>query len=209
MSSRRPRLSLSIPWRVWRRKLIKVARRATLLLAAGVVLSFLALGALLLSYFTRTPGVEEVAVIRELEIPTGTRSVTLYFAAANAESLVAENRQILEPASVSQSARALIEELVIGPRGSSLRRVLPAETHVRHVFFDEEGQVYIDFSPALRKTFRGGSTAEYLLLSSLVRTLSANLPTVAAISLTSGGRPMESLGGHFPVKGSLEVSQWR
>ena len=57
----------------------------------------------------------------EVEIPVGIRHVTLYFSAASADSLTAERRQILEPASVSENVRSLIEELGRGPRDGQLR----------------------------------------------------------------------------------------
>jgi hypothetical protein len=178
------------------------------LILGGVFLAVLALAALLAWYFTRTPASEPELAAREVEIPIGTRWVTLYFAAANAESLVAEGRQILEPASVSENVRSLIDELGRGPRDKQHRALLPPGVRVRYVFFDEEGQAYVDFSPELASRFRGGSTAEYLLLAGLVRTLSANLPTVRAVTLTVGGRPIQTLGGHFPLGGSLVVSEW-
>jgi spore germination protein GerM len=196
-------------WRLWRRRILRIAGRATLLILAAGILAVLALGVLLAWYFTRTPGVEEPQMAAsEVEIPVGTRFVTLYFASASADSLVSEVRQILEPPSVSENARVLIEELAEGPRNGQLRAVLPQGVRVRHVFFDEEGRAYVDFTRRLATGFEGGSTAEYLLLTALVRTLSANLPTVRAVTLTIEGRPVETLGGHFPLGERLLVAEW-
>jgi hypothetical protein len=196
-------------WRLWRRRLLKLAGRATLFFFAGVVLAGLALGALLAWYFTRTAEREQPELATsEVDIPVGTRYVVLFFASAGADSLVSEGRQILESASVSQNVRSLIEELGRGPRDGQLRPLLPAGAEVKHVFFDEEGQAYVDFSPELASGFQGGSTAEYLLLASLVRTLSVNLPTVRSLTLTVGGRPTQTLGGHFPLGQSLLVGDW-
>jgi hypothetical protein len=196
-------------WRLWRRRVLKIAGRATLLIFTAGLMAVLALGVLLLWYFTRTPGVGQPELAAsEVEIPVGTRYVTLYFSAASADSLATEVRQILEPASVSQNVRSLIEELGRGPRNGQLRAVLPPGAQVRRVFFDEEGRVYIDFTPELVTRFEGGSTAEYILLSALVRTLSANLPTVRAVTLTIEGRPIDTLGGHFPLGERLVVGEW-
>ena len=188
--------------------LLRLLQSATVLLIGGVVLSVAAFGILLFWYFTRSTTPEEPIVASEVEIPVGTRSVTLYFAAENADSLVAENRQLLETESVSKHVQALVHELVVGPDGSRLRPLFPTGTRVQRVFFDEEGQVFIDFTPEIQTEFRGGSTAEYLLLASLVRTLSANLPTVRAVTLTVSGRPIETLAGHFATYGRLHVSEW-
>jgi hypothetical protein len=196
-------------WRLWRRRILKIAGRATLLILAAGLLAVLALAALLLWYYTRTPGAEQPEMATsEVEIPAGTRYVTLYFADASADSLTAEGRQILEPASVSVGVRSLIEELGRGPRNGQLRAVLPRGAQVKWVFFDEAGRIYIDFTRGLVTGFDGGSTAEYLLLSALVRTISANVPTVRAVTVTVEGRPIDTLGGHFPLGERLVVGEW-
>jgi len=77
------------------------------------------------------------------------------------------------------------------------------------VYFDESGDLYVDFSSELVRRFRGGSTAEYLLLASLVRTLAGELPTVSGVTVIVDGRPLATLGGHFGLEAPLAASEWR
>jgi len=66
----------------------------------------------------------------------------------------------------------------------------------------------LDLSRAFRQDFRGGSSAEYLAVASLVRTLGANLPEVKRVLLVCGGAPIVSLGGHLPLDRPLDVADW-
>jgi hypothetical protein len=66
----------------------------------------------------------------------------------------------------------------------------------------------LDLSRAFQQGFRGGSTAEYLAIASLVRTVSANVPGVERILITCGGAPMSTLGGHIALDRPLDVTEW-
>lgn len=181
-----------------------LSRVTTVAIVAGI-LAVVGLGAWRLAH--REPP-DTALASGEQTLPRGTRSVTLFFASAAGDTLVAEERQVLEPERVTDTVRALIEELVRGPSVIGARALFPRGVSVRHVFFDESGNVFVDFSSDLRR-FRGGSTPEYLLLASLVRTLSSNLPTITSVTLTLDGKPVPTLAGHFSLEGPLAVSDWR
>ena len=66
----------------------------------------------------------------------------------------------------------------------------------------------LDLSRAFRQGFRGGSSAEYLAIASLVRTLGANLPELKRVRIVCDGEPISSLGGHLPLDQPLDVSDW-
>ncbi|HKA24055.1 MAG TPA: GerMN domain-containing protein [Candidatus Eisenbacteria bacterium] len=185
----------------WLRGLSAVAA-VLLLLGLG------AAGALLYWYFSSREAPEPVAASGELALPRGTRSVALYFAAPSGDSLVTEQRQVLENDRVTETVRTLVDELVRGPTAGG-RPVFPPGVTVRHVFLDESGDLYIDFSPELVRRFHGGSTEEYLLLASLVRTLAGELPTVDGIIITVNGQPISTLAGHFSLEAPLATSEWR
>lgn len=137
----------------------------------------------------------------------GVKAARLYFAAANGDSLVLEPREIVEPASFHDRVAALVTELDRGPRSRGVA-ALPAGTSVLHVYLNDRGLLVLDLSGAFRRGFRGGSSAEYLAISSLVRTLGANLPEVKRVLIVVAGRPISTLGGHLPLDQPLEVSDW-
>ena len=137
----------------------------------------------------------------------GVRAVKLFFGAASGDSLVSEDRELIESATLHERVAALVSELDRGPRGPGVA-VLPAGTSVLHVYLDDRGLMTLDLSGAFRQRFRGGSTAEYLALASLVRTLAANLPEMKQVRIVSAGRPLATLGGHLPLDRPLEASEW-
>jgi hypothetical protein len=137
----------------------------------------------------------------------GVRSVQLYFAAASGDSLVSESREVVDAPDVGRRVRVLVSELDRGPRGSGVA-ALPAGTGVLRCYLDDTGSLTLDLTGAFRQGFRGGSTAEYLAIASLVRTLGANLPEVKRVLIVCAGRPITTLGGHLPLDQPLDVQDW-
>ena len=140
-------------------------------------------------------------------LAVGVRAVRLYFGAANGDSLVSEPRELVEATGLHDRVAGLVGELDRGPRGRGVA-LLPAGTSVLHVYLDDRGLMTLDLSGAFRRGFQGGTTAEELALSSLVRTLGSNLPEVKRVQIVCAGRPIATLGGHLPLDQPLEVSDW-
>ncbi len=61
---------------------------------------------------------------------------------------------------------------------------------------------------AFRDRFRGGSTAEYLTVASLVCTLLDNEPGVQRVRLACEGEPLSTLGGHFACDRPVDRSDF-
>jgi len=139
-------------------------------------------------------------------LSTGYKSVRLYFAAAQGDSLVGESREMAEPHGVHELVGALVAELDRGPSGAGVA-ALPPGTAVLHVYLDDRGLMTLDLSRAFQQGFRGGSSAEYLAIASLARTLSANVPEVRRILFVCGGAPLATLGGHLPLDRPIDVSE--
>ena len=135
----------------------------------------------------------------------GVRAVRLYFAAPGGDSLVAESRDLVEPATLHERAAALVRELDRGPARGGVA-VLPAGTSLRFAYLDPDGLLTVDLSRSFVQEFRGGSAAEYLAVASLVRTLAENLAGVKRVLLVCGGEPLATLGGHLPLDRPLEPS---
>lgn len=137
----------------------------------------------------------------------GVKAMRLYFGAANGDSLVAESREMIEPSGLHDRVASLVTELDRGPRGRGVA-VLPAGTSVLRVFLDEHGLLTLDLSGAFRQRFRGGASAEYLAIASLMRTLGANVPEARRVLVICAGRPIATLGGHLPLDRPLDISDW-
>ena len=101
----------------------------------------------------------------------------------------------------------MIEALIGGPVEGGTA-TLPASVRVRGVFINDKEAV-IDFSSELVDDFAGGTTAEYMLISSLVQTVCANFPQVEAVRILVEGEEVETVGGHLSAAGPLAPRQWR
>lgn len=136
----------------------------------------------------------------------GLRAVQLYFVAPSGDRLVAESRELPEAATLHERVAALVAELDRGPTGAAVAAVPPG-TSLLHVYLDDEGLMTVDVSRAFQQGFRGGAGAEYLAVSSLVRTLAANVPGVKRVLIVCGGEPLVTLGGHLPLDRPLDVTE--
>jgi hypothetical protein len=175
------------------------------LLIGGVILAVLAWLAWQVAQ-RRAPAAVPHATAPD-SVSAGVRAVRLYFASSDGDSLIAESRELVEATGFRERVAALVAELDRGPRGRGVA-ALPAGTSVLHVYVDERGLLTLDLSGAFRRGFRGGSTAEYLAVASLMRTLGTNLPEVKQVLIVCAGRPIATLGGHLPLDRPLDVSDW-
>jgi hypothetical protein len=151
------------------------------------------------------PATSAGAVVDTLS--TGFRTARLFFASRDGAGLVSETRDLPDVADRRDRVAALIAELDRGPRGGGVA-TLPPGTTVLHVYLDERGLMTLDLSRAFQERFEGGTTAEYLAVASLVRTLSANVPGVKRVLIVCGGAPVATLGGHLPLDRPLVVTDW-
>lgn len=147
------------------------------------------------------------APARPDSVSTGLRAARLFFASPDGDSLVSESRDLAESGVLHERVAALIAELARGPSGAAVA-VLPTGTALSHVYLDDRGLMTLDLSPEFDRGFRGGSTAEYMAVASLVRTLGANVPQVRRVQIVCGGQPLATLGGHLPCDLPFDVQDW-
>jgi germination protein M len=135
------------------------------------------------------------------------RTVTIYFGSPDGTSLIAEHRTVPSSDNVSDNIRTVIEALISGPHEGAVA-TLPASVRVRGVFLFEKTAV-IDFSKELVDDFSGGTTAEFMLISSLVQTVCANFPEVESVRILVEGEEAETIGGHLSTARVLRPQEWR
>lgn len=119
-------------------------------------------------------------------------AVTLYYADAQSDGLVGEERSLaLEGREV---AFAVLEELIEGPDLPAHGKTIPADTRVLGVEI-KDGVAMADFSEELRSSHWGGSTGEIMTVYSIVNTL-AELPEVDYVQILIEGETVDTLVGH-------------
>ena len=180
--------------------------RATLVLIVVVLVG----GAGVVWWFRHRANQEARAVATEVALPRGTRAIELWVPQVAGGGLELETREVVEDdAQGEKVVRTVVGALLDGPENPGLVRSFPEGVTLSHVYRDPGGALYLDFSNQLRLSFRGGSTAEELFVTSLLRSLSANVPNVTRVTVTAGGQPIVSLAGHVRLDGPLSVSEWR
>ena len=135
-------------------------------------------------------------------------TVLLYFASPGGDSLAAEARDLASRPGLHERVENLMKELVRGSRHGGVPLLAPG-TAVRHVYLDHRGLMTLDLTPAFRDRFRGGSTAEYLMVGSLVRTVLANVPEARRVRLVCAGEPLATLAGHVACDRPFDGSDLR
>ncbi len=140
------------------------------------------------------------------EAETGTRAIVLYFGSADGSELVETSREIPVPSDPSALLTSIMRELTSGPSDKGVA-VLPAGTQVRSAYISDN-DAYVDFSSELKSGFTGGSTQEYLLIASVVRTVSENFQDISRVQILVEGKTVDSLGGHYEIAEPLRVREW-
>ncbi|MBI2265394.1 MAG: N-acetylmuramoyl-L-alanine amidase [Armatimonadetes bacterium] len=116
-------------------------------------------------------------------------SVTLYFSDSNGRLLLPVSRQIPQAQNLPANA---ITELLRGPKsGGGLLRLLPPETRLLDLKV-EKGLAVVSFSKELERGFEGGSTAESLMIRSVVWTLT-EFPEISRVAFQVEGKPLTVL----------------
>ncbi len=132
----------------------------------------------------------------------------IYFADAEYTHLEAESRLLAAAATPEERTRAVVAELIAGPKAAEHSPTLPPDATLKSVFFRDRVAV-LNFDERLRsKSF--GSTGELFALNSLYRTVTANVADVDGVSILVDGRMYQTLagdGGHiaagYPIYGEL------
>ena len=189
-----------------RRGLAVLGKSLLVLVVVFAVLAVVAIGWFRSRATQRAPSSET----GDVALPRGTRDIELWFADPDGIGLVLETRQVVEDALEGDAlVRTVVAEYLRGPERGEGRAAFPEGVSLAHVYRDPAGGLYLDFGAELRREFRGGSSAEMLLVSSLLRTVGANVPGVSRVTLTAGGQPIVTLGGHVRLDRPLTVSEWR
>ena len=173
--------------RPWRRSPILWGSLVFLLLAVGLVVGILN---------TKQP--PRQVLPEEATQAHPARDVLLYFAAADGQSLIAENRPIGDCQTEQDCLRDTVNALIAGPQGD-LVPILPAQVVLRGVTV-VGSLVQIDFSRELIATHPGGTQSELLTVYGLADTLAVNFPHLRQVQILVEGTPAATLKGHLDLR---------
>jgi len=121
---------------------------------------------------------------------TAQKNVILYFANQDASAVVAESRTITVPAGISNTdyVKAIVNELIKGPRETKLKETIPKEAVLRSVQI-KGTTAYVDFSEEMHTKHWRGAAGESMTINSIVNTLT-ELDYISQVQITVEGEPL-------------------
>lgn len=135
-----------------------------------------------------------------------TERAILFVAFDEDGSLRPRSMQIPLPSGRQQRAEELMNALLSIYLDKSSPHPLAPGADVRSVFLVDPGVAVIDLNPAFADGHRSGVLVEDLTVTSLIHTLSANIPGILKVKILVDGKERETLAGHADLTGFYDVT---
>ena len=129
-------------------------------------------------------------------------TATLFYATADAQSLIGVRREVpLAANSIEQGRAILTAQMGRAPEG--LIATIPEGTSVRAFYVTPGGDAFVDLSLEVVKGHPGGSSAELLTVYTIVNAVTANLPAIQRVQILIDGKEADTLAGHVDLRRPL------
>lgn len=140
----------------------------------------------------------EAADVRPVAPPAqgATEHVVLYLAWDDVGALHPQTINIALPSTRQQRAEEILRALVSTYLDKSSTHPIPAGSDIRAVYLVDPGLAVIDLNLVFANGHRSGVLEEELTVSSLVQTLSSNLPGILKVKILVDGKERDTLAGH-------------
>lgn len=125
-----------------------------------------------------------------------TESVTLYVAYDDPGVLRAQPANIPLPSARQQRAEELLRALLEIYLSKKSPHPLAPGADVRAVYLVSPGLAVIDLNSVFANGHRSGVLEEELTVTSLIQTLTANIPEILRVKILVDGKERETLAGH-------------
>ena len=139
--------------------------------------------------------------------PSGsTEQVTLYVAYDDPGILLPQNSVIPLSSGRQQRAEELLRALMDVYVAKSSPHPMGPGADIRNVYLVDPGLAVIDLNAAFANGHRSGILVEELTVTSLVETLTTNIPGITRVKILVDGKEQETLAGHADLSRFYEVS---
>jgi hypothetical protein len=125
-----------------------------------------------------------------------TEQLTLYVAYDDAGILRPQLARIPLPAGRQQRAQELLRALLNIYQDKNSPHPVPAGADIREVYIVDPGLAVIDLNSAFADGHRSGVLVEELTVTSMVETLSENIPGINRVKILIDGKQRDTLAGH-------------
>lgn len=119
--------------------------------------------------------------------------------------LIPEQIEIHKSVGASQNLKDVIQALLEASK-NGLQTAIPEGTRLYEAYIDEK-ICYLDFSRELYGKHLGGTRAEFLTISSILKTVQANfMDRIDQVHiLIEGGQEVKSIAGHIDISRSFSI----
>ena len=135
-----------------------------------------------------------------------TETVTIFVAYDEDGTLRAQAAKIPLPSGRQQRAEELLRALLTIYLDKSSPHAVGAGADVRSVFLVDPGLAVIDLNAAFADGHRSGVFVEELTLTSLIHTISINIPGIVRVKILVDGKERETLAGHADLTDFYDVT---
>jgi len=135
-----------------------------------------------------------------------TEQVTLFVAYDDVGVLHAQTAQIPLPSVRQQRAEELLKALLALYLDKNSPHPLPPGSDIRSVYLVDPGLAVIDVNAAFADGHRSGVLSEELTVTSVIQTLSANIPGILKVKILVEGKQRDTLAGHADLSAFYDVS---
>ncbi len=132
-------------------------------------------------------------------------SIDIFVLDRDGFELILEQIEIHKSVGASQNLKDVIQALLEASK-NGLQTAIPEGTRLYEAYIDEK-TCYLDFSRELYGKHLGGTRAEFLTISSILKTVQANfMDRIDQVHiLIEGGQEVKSIAGHIDISRSFSI----
>lgn len=189
------------------RKILHARLFITWCITLVVIIICLSISLLLISHSKRTIIQDAPPKLPDIANPTDTlpelQQINLFLLETDGTELVPKKVELRLFLDTTERLQQIISAL-IKETPPSYRNPIPRGTILNQVYIDNQKTAYMDFSHHLASGQIGGTTAEFMTISAILRTVFDAFPQeVLHIQILIDGKEQETLSGHINISQPL------
>ena len=174
-------------------------------------LVFFALGGILMLAFRSPDAGGQIPIRRNGSLIKGSearREVELFLMDTQKQAFRRETVFIFQTESINTRIYQVVEKLLFSPEDENNRPISFDPELLIEVYLMENGTCVVDMDSRFRNRLPGGTSSEYQVLYSLVKTLIVNFDAVKNVRILVNGESSDSFGGHLDISEPLNMNSF-
>lgn len=189
------------------RKILHSRLFITWCITSVVIIICLSISLLLISHSKRTIIQDAPPKLPEIANPTNglpeSQEINLFLLETDGTELIPKKVELRLYLDTTERMKQIISAL-IKETPPNFRNPIPRGTTLNQVYIDNQRTAYLDFSHHLASGQIGGTTAEFLTVSSILKTVFDAFPdAILHVQILIEGEEQETLSGHINISQPL------